>query len=121
MADEQKIVVEVPSERGHYSPVASTAKLSRLEEFKKGWRNAIAFPDNLPDLAFDLASWVAIPAMFMSYWVSLPIPGFIRWGVIGTLALSGVIACYLRQAIPEIGNILWVRLGLVALGLVLGS
>jgi hypothetical protein len=119
MADEQKIVVEVPGNSG-YSPVP-IPQSNKLEEFKKGWINAIAFPDNLPDMAFEITSWVAIPAMFTSCWVSLPLPSFIRWGVIGTLALSGVIACYLKQTIPEIGNILWIRLGLVAFGLVLGS
>ena len=62
MADEQKIVVEVPSSNGHYSPVVSTAELSKLEEFKKGWRNAIAFPDNFTDLAFDLIASLTIPA-----------------------------------------------------------
>jgi integrase len=89
MADEQKIVVEVPTDRG-YSPVASTAELSRLEEFKKGWINAIALPDNLPDLAYTLASTVAIPALLSSCWVSVPMPGFIRLGVLGVLAIAGM-------------------------------
>ncbi|MEH2200951.1 hypothetical protein [Nostoc sp.] len=120
MADEQKIVVEVPSERG-YSPVASTAELSRLEEFKNGWRNAIALPDNLPDLAFDLTASLAIPALFTSCWVSLPLPSFIRWGVMVMVALSGVIACYLRKAIPEIETILLIRLGLLFVGVLLGT
>ncbi|ACC80330.1 hypothetical protein [Nostoc punctiforme] len=119
MADEQKIVVEVPSDRG-YSPVASTAQVSRLEEFKKGWRNAIALPDNLADLAFDLTASLTIPALFSSSWVSLPLPSFIRWGVMVMLALSGVIACYLRQAIPEIETILLIRLGLIFVGVLLG-
>ncbi|MEH2310738.1 MAG: hypothetical protein V7K35_04755 [Nostoc sp.] len=119
MADEQKIVVEVPDRS--YSPLASTVELSKIEEFKKGWVTAIAFPDNLPDLAYTLASTVAIPALLSSCWVNIPIPGFIRLGVMGMLAMAGFVACYLRQVIPEIRDILWVRLGLVALGLVLGS
>ncbi|MEH2076742.1 MAG: hypothetical protein V7K57_20475 [Nostoc sp.] len=119
MADEQKIIVEVPSDRG-YSPVASTAELSRLEEFKKGWRNAIALPDNLPDMAYELASTVAIPALLSSCWVSIPIPGFIRLGVLGVLAIAGIMILYLRQAVPEVKDILLLRVGLVAVGVLLG-
>jgi hypothetical protein len=119
MADEQKIVVEVPSERG-YSPVASTAELSKLEEFKKGWIQAIALPDNLPDLAYTLASTVAIPALLSSCWVSIPFPGFIRLGVLGVLAIAGIVALYLRQAVPEVKDILLLRVGLVAVGVLLG-
>jgi hypothetical protein len=66
MADEQKIVVEVPSDRGHYSPVPIPHS-NRLEEFKKGWVNAIALPDNLADLAFDLTASLTIPALFSSF------------------------------------------------------
>ena len=119
MADEQKIVVEVPSDRG-YSPVVSTAEVSRLEEFKKGWRNAIALPDNLPDLAYSLTSTVAIPALLSSCWVTIPLPGFIRLGVIGVLAIAGIIVMYLREAVPEIRDILLLRVGLVAVGVLLG-
>lgn len=121
MADEQKVVVEVPSDRGHYSPVTSTRELSKLEEFKKGWVDAIALPDNLPDMAFDIITSVAIPAMLTSCWVLLPLPNFIRWGVMGVVVLSGVIACYLRETIPEIQSILLIRLGLAFVGVLLGS
>lgn len=120
MADEQKIVVEVPSDRGGYSPVASTAELSKLEEFKKGWISAIALPDNLPEMAYTLTSTVAIPALLSSCWVSIPIPGFIRLGVLGVLAIAGIIALYLRQAVPEVKDILLLRVGLVAVGVLLG-
>ncbi|BBD64490.1 hypothetical protein NIES4072_18480 [Nostoc commune NIES-4072] len=120
MADEQKIVVEVPSDKGHYSPVASTAELSKLEQFKKGWINAIALPDNLPDLAYTLASTVTIPALLSSCWVSIPIPGFIRLGVLGVLAIAGIVALYLRQIVPEIRDVLLLRVGLVAVGVLLG-
>ncbi|MEH2246384.1 hypothetical protein [Nostoc sp.] len=120
MADEQKIVVEVPSSSG-YSPLNSTVELSQLEKFKKGWISAIALPDNLPDMAFDITTSVAIPALLTSCWVSLPLPNFIRWGVMGVVVLSGVIACYLRETIPEIQPILLIRLGLVFAGVLLGS
>ncbi|MDZ8227572.1 hypothetical protein [Nostoc sp. ChiVER01] len=119
MADEQKIVVEVPSSNGYF-PVASTAELSRLERFKKGWRDAIALPDNLPDLAYTLASSVAIPALLTSCWVSIPIPGFIRLGMLGVLAIAGIFTIYLRQAVPEVKDILLLRVGLVAVGVLLG-
>ncbi|MEH1849267.1 MAG: hypothetical protein V7L25_30935 [Nostoc sp.] len=120
MADEQKIVVEVPSSSGHYSPVTNTADLSLLEEFKKGWISAIALPDNLPDLAYTLASSVAIPALLSSCWVSIPIPGFIRLGVLGMLVMAGVFVMYLRQVVPEVKDILLLRVGLVAVGVLLG-
>lgn len=119
MADEQKIVVEVPSDRGHYSPVPSPQS-SKLEEFKKGWVNAIALPDNLPDLAYTLASTVAIPALLSSCWVSIPFPGFIRLGVLGVLAIAGIVVMYLRQSVPEVRDILLLRVGLVAVGVLLG-
>ncbi|MEH2456558.1 hypothetical protein [Nostoc sp.] len=118
MADEQKIVVEVPSDRG-YSPVPSL-QLSKLEEFKKGWTDAIAFPDNIADLAFDLTSCIAIPALFGSCWVSLPMPDFIRVGLIGLLLVAGVCVLYMRQAVPEVRDILLLRVGLVAIGVLIG-
>lgn len=117
---EQKIVVEVPTERGHYSPVPIPQHPNKLEEFKRGWVNAIALPDNLPDLAFDLASTVAIPALLSSCWVSIPFPGFIRLGVLAVLALAGTVVIYLRQTIPEVKNILLLRVGLIAVGVLLG-
>ncbi|MDZ8135174.1 MAG: hypothetical protein RM049_07695 [Nostoc sp. DedQUE04] len=119
MADEQKIVVEVPSSSGHYSPVPSP-QLSKLEEFKKGWRDAIALPDNLPDLVYSLTSTVAIPALLSSCWVSIPFPGFIRLGVLGVLAIAGIVVLYLRQAVPEVKDILLLRVGLIAVGVLLG-
>ena len=123
--NEQKIVVEVPSDayggklRG-YSPIASTAQLSRLEHFKRGWSDAIALPDNLPDLAFHLAAHITIPALFSSCWVSLPLPEFLRLLVLGVLAVAGAVLCYLREAVPEVDKVLLFRVGLVALGVLLG-
>lgn len=119
MADEQKVVVEIPSERG-YSPIARTSELSKLEEFRKGWIKAIAFPDNLPDLLYTLASTISIPALFSSCWVNIPFPGFMRLGVVVVLAIAGVIVLYLRQAVPEVKDILLLRVGLVAVGVLLG-
>lgn len=119
MADEQKIVVEIPSERG-YSPAASTTELSRLEEFKKGWINAIALPDNLADLAFDLTGYIVIPALFSSCWVALPIPSFLRLGLMGLLSVASVCLLYVRQAVPEVKDILLLRVGLIAIGVFLG-
>lgn len=119
MADEQKIVVEVPGDRG-YSPVVSAAEPSKLEEFKKGWINAIALPDNLPDLIYTLASSVSIPALLSSCWVNIPFPGFMRVGVVGILAIAGIVVLYLRQSVPEVKDILLLRVGLVAVGVLLG-
>ncbi|MEH2005893.1 hypothetical protein [Nostoc sp.] len=119
MADEQKIVVEVPIQRG-YSPVTSTAELSKLEIFKKGWVSAIVLPDNLPDLTYTLVSTVAIPALLSSCWVSIPIPGFIRLGVLGALVMAGVVVMYLRRVVPEVKDVLLLRVGLVAVGVLLG-
>ncbi|MEH1784078.1 MAG: hypothetical protein V7L23_00330, partial [Nostoc sp.] len=110
---------EVPSVRG-YSPVASTAELSKLEEFKKGWISAITLPDNLPDLAYTLASSVTIPALLSSCWVSIPIPWFIRLGALSVLAIAGIVTLYLRQAVPEVKDVLLLRVGLVAVGVLLG-
>ncbi len=118
MADEQKIIVEVPSDRG-YTPVPSP-QLSKLEEFKKGWTDAVALPDNLADLAFDLTASLAIPALFSSCWASLPLPCFLRLAVVGALIINGTIFCYLHKAVPEIQGILWIRVGLMTLGVALG-
>ncbi|MEI1375962.1 hypothetical protein PQG02_06830 [Nostoc sp. UHCC 0926] len=120
MADEQKIVVEVPSVHGDYSPVTSTKEPSKLEEFKKGWVDAIALPDNLPDLAYQLASTVAIPALLSSCWVSIPMPWFIRLLVVGALGIAAIVLLYLRQVVPEVKDILLLRVGLVAVGVLLG-
>lgn len=125
MADEQKIVVEVPSDayggklRG-YSPVANTKELSKLEEFREGWINAIALPDNLADMAFDITASVAIPAFLTSCWVSLPLPIFLRLGVLGVLAIAGAVLCYLRKAVPDVDEELSLRVGLAVLGVLLG-
>ncbi len=91
-----------------------------MEEFRKGWVNAICLPDNLADMAFDLTAFVSIPALLTSFWVSLPLPSFFRLGVLGVLVVSGVVLCYLRQVLPEVENVLLLRISLVALGVILG-
>lgn len=119
MADEQKIVVEVPSDRGHYSPVPIPQHPNKLEEFKRGWVNAIALPDNLTDLIFDITTSITIPALVSSCWASLPIPSFIRVG--GLIAVGvAVLALWQMLAITEIKNYLIFRLTLVTVGVVIG-
>jgi hypothetical protein len=118
MADEQKIVVEVPGDRGHHAPVP-TPQLSKTEQFKRGWTNAIALPDNPTDLVFDITASITIPALITSCWASLPIPSFIR---VGGLIAVGVAALLMWQilAIPEIQSHLIFRLILVIVGVILG-
>lgn len=119
MADEQpKIVVEVPSERGHYSPIP-IPQSNKLEEFKKGWIEAIALPDNPSDLIFDVTASVTIPALVSSCWVSLPIPNFLRIGALIALGVSALVM-WQMLAITEIRGYLTFRLVLVLLGVVVG-
>ncbi|MFN6565436.1 MAG: hypothetical protein RMY28_037325 [Nostoc sp. ChiSLP01] len=119
MADEQpKIVVEVPGDRG-YAPLPAP-KTNKLEEFKKGWINAIAMPDCVADMAFVVTAFVTIPALLTSCWVSFPLPSFVRLGVLGVLAITGAVLCYLRQAVPEVDEELTFRACLVVLGVILG-
>ncbi|MDZ7969714.1 MAG: hypothetical protein RM368_33025 [Nostoc sp. DedSLP03] len=119
--NQQKITVEIPTERGNFAPLSTTPQQpSKLDLFRRGWVNAIALPDNLPDLAFHLAAHITIPALFSSCWVNIPFPGFIRLGVLGVLAIAGIVALYLRQAVPEVKDILLLRVGLIAVGVLLG-
>ncbi|PHJ63692.1 hypothetical protein VF14_07865 [Nostoc linckia z18] len=120
MEDEQpKIIVEVPSDRG-YSPLP-TPQSNKLEEFKKGWINAITLPDNIPDLAYELTSTVVIPALFSSLWVTLPLPGFLRLAVMAVMATTGVMTIYFYQAVPEVKDVLLLRVGLMAVGVLIGT
>ncbi|MBH8577184.1 hypothetical protein I8752_30265, partial [Nostocaceae cyanobacterium CENA369] len=93
---------------------------SKVEQFKQGWADALALPDNLPDLALDTVACVSIPCLLSSCWVILPIPGFIRLAVLGVLIIAGAWTCYLYQAIPQIKAILLIRVGLILLGVLLG-
>lgn len=117
--DQQKIVVEIPGDRGQYLPV-STPEPSKLEEFKKGWINAIALPDNLSDLAFDITACLTIPALLSSCWVTIPLPDFLRLGILVMLMIIGSCLLYLREAVPEVRAVLLFRVGLVAVGVLLG-
>ncbi|HYX14681.1 MAG TPA: hypothetical protein VE944_09990 [Nostoc sp.] len=119
--NQQKITVEIPSVRGNFSPLSTTqGQPSKLDLFRRGWVDAIALPDNLPDLAFHLAAHITIPALFSSCWVSLPMPSFLRLLVLGVLAVAGAVLCYLRDLLPEVDKVLLFRVGLVALGVLLG-
>ncbi len=119
MADEQKIVVEVPN-GGNYSPVPNPQSPSnKLEEFKRGWINAIALPDNLTDLVFDITASVTIPALVTSVWASFPIPGFLRVG--GLIAVGiAVLVLWQMLGITELKNCLTFRLILVTVGVAMG-
>ena len=119
MADEQKIVVEIPSERGHYSPIPNPQPPNRLEQFKKGWVNALALPDNLTDLVFDITASVTVPALITSCWVSFPIPQFLQFGALIAVSLAALAVWHLL-AIPEIRDCLIFRLILVTVGVAIG-
>lgn len=121
MADEQKIVVEVPRDRS-YSPIPNpqSSMPNKLEEFRKGWINAIALPDNFPDLAFDLTNCVTIPALLTSCWSTIPFPEFIRLGVFAVLVIASACLLYLRQLVPEVKDLLLLRAGLIAVGVLMG-
>lgn len=116
--DQQKIVVEVPSTGGNFTPIQQATK-SKLELFRQGWQDAIALPDNLPDLLFDVTASITIPALVSSCWVNLPLPSFIR---VGSAIAAGVFALLLWQllAIPEVQRILAFRLALLTVGALLG-
>ncbi|ALF52974.1 hypothetical protein ACX27_14665 [Nostoc piscinale CENA21] len=117
--DQQKIVVEIPSERG-YSPVPIPhSQPNKLEEFKRGWINAVALPDNLSDLIFDITTSITIPALISSCWSVLPLPGFIRVGGLLALAVSALVL-WQMLSFAEIRGILVFRLILVAVGVVVG-
>lgn len=121
MSDEQqKIVVEVPGDRGYLPVPTSTSEPSRLEEFKKGWINAIALPNNFTDLAFDITACITIPALISSCWVSISLPDFLRLGFLVILIIVSGCLLYLHQAIPEVKDVLLMRVGLVAVGVILG-
>lgn len=117
--DQQKIVVEIPGDRGHYSPVLSTTEPSKLEEFKKGWINAIALPDNLSDLLFDITASISIPALISSCWSVLPLPGFIRLGGLLVLVVAALVM-WQMLAFAEVRGILVFRMILVVIGVAVG-
>lgn len=119
--NEQKVIVEVPSERGNYSPVpVPYSPPSKLELFRQGWINAISLPDNLPDLAFDATTSLVIPALLTSCWVTIPIPGFLRLGFLVALSVAAICLLYVRHTIPEVKDLLLLRVVLVSMGVFLG-
>lgn len=114
----QKIIVDVPTERG-LKPTTLSPQQSRLEQFRRGWVNALALPDNLSDLIYDVTCSLAIPALFCSAWGSLELPGFIQFGGVVTVVIAVVVVWHLLD-IKEVRELLLIRLALVAVGVMLG-
>ncbi len=117
--DQQQITVDIAPISSSPTLTTPTPQLNRTYAFKRGWENAIALPDNLVDLLFDITTSIAVPALISSCWASLPLPGFVR-----TLGLVAVVitALVLWQllAIPSVRGMLIFRLALFALGVILG-
>ena len=113
------ITIEVPATTSNYTQLLHTPQESRMEDFKRGWMNALALPDNLSDLIYDICLTLTIPALVSSAWNNLPIPLFIRWGMIGGLIVCTLTIWHLLE-IPEVRGMLVFRLVLVAVGVMLG-
>ena len=113
------ITIEVPATTSNYTLIPHTPQQSRMEDFRRGWVNVITLPDNLTDLIYDICLTLIIPALVSSAWNNLPIPLFIRWGMIGVLIVSALTIWHLLE-IPEIREMLIFRLVLVAVGVILG-
>jgi hypothetical protein len=116
--NEPKVIVEVPN-GGNYSPVPVPLATNKLEEFKRGWINAIALPDNPTDLIFEITASVTIPALGTSCWVSFPIPDFLRIGGLIAIAILALVV-WQALAISEVRNYLIFRLILVGVGVAVG-
>lgn len=119
MADEQKIVVEVPT--ANYTPVPSPQSPlpNKIDEFRRGWINAIALPNNPTDLIFDITAYITIPALISSCWAIFPIPGFLRVGGLIAVAVAALVI-WQMLAIIEVRSYLIFRLILVTVGVVIG-
>ena len=113
------ITIEVPATTSNVTQLPHTRHESRMEDFRRGWMNAIALPDNFTDLIYDVCLTLSVPALVSSAWNNLPIPLFIRWGMIGVLAVSALTVWHLL-GIPEVRGMLVFRLVLVAVGVMLG-
>ena len=113
------ITIEVPATTSNYIQLPHTPQQSRMEDFRRGWVNALALPDNLTDLVYDICLTLSIPALVSSAWNNLPIPLFIRWGMIGVLIVTALTVWHLLE-IPELRGMLVFRLVLVAVGVILG-
>lgn len=116
--EQPKIVVEVPRDT-IYSPL-QPPKINKLEEFKQGWINAIALPDNITDLVFDLTASITIPALFASCWVSLPVPSFLKIGGLIAVAIAIPVVWQMLVELTEVRSYITLRLALVALGVMIG-
>ncbi|MEM6402764.1 MAG: hypothetical protein AAF757_21470 [Cyanobacteria bacterium P01_D01_bin.116] len=117
MSDNNRIVVEVPNATGNYTPIPEPTPTNRLEEFKRGLSNALAFPENLGDVIYECLSMVTIPALLMSLWLQ-PLPAFIRFAVLLLLGVASVGTWYLL-GIPEIRGLLTFRVFLIGVGVIL--
>lgn len=113
------ITIEVPATTSNYTQLPQTRHSSRMEDFRRGWVNALALSDNLSDLIYDICLTLTIPALVSSAWNNLPIPLFIRWGMIGVLIISALTIWHLLE-IPSVRGMLVFRLVLVAVGVILG-
>jgi len=117
--NQPKVVVEIPTERGNFTPVSTNPQQSRLEKFRRGWGDAIALPDNVNDLIFDLTASVAIPALVTSCSLNFPFPNFIRFGFALAVVIGSFVLWQLLE-IPEIRGVVVFRLALLAVGVMLG-
>ena len=113
------ITIEVPATTSNYTQLPHTRHESRMEDFRRGWVNALALPDNFTDLIYDICLTLSIPALVSSAFHNLPLPLFIRWGMIGVLIVCTLTIWHLLE-IPEVRGMLVFRLILVAVGVILG-
>ena len=113
------ITIEVPATTSNYTQLPHTPQESRMEDFRRGWVNALALPDNFTDLIYDICLTLTISALVSSAWNNLPLPGFIRWGMIGVLIVTALTIWHLLE-IPEVRGMLVFRLVLVGMGVMLG-
>jgi hypothetical protein len=116
--DQQQITVDI-APASTPTLTTPTPQLNRVDAFKRGWAQAIALPDNLTDLLFDITASIAVPALIASCWASLPLPSFIRTGGVIALVVATLVLWQLLE-LPAVRGILIFRLTLVTLGVVLG-
>ena len=115
--DNNRVVVEVPTTTGNYTPIPEATPANKLEGFKRGLSNALALPDNPGDLIYECLSMVTIPALLMSVWLQ-PLPAFIRFAVLLLLVVAAVGVWYLF-GIPELRGLLSFRVFLIGIGIIL--
>jgi hypothetical protein len=118
--DQQQITVDIaPISSNLTRTTPLTPQPNRIDAFKRGWENALALPDNLTDLLFDITASVAVPALIASCWSSLSLPSFIRTGGVIALVIAALVLWQLLE-LPAVRGILIFRLALVTLGVILG-